>query len=126
MDKMQEIKQNVFKIAYGIAKDCVPFPENIKICPAYTSNSLDGCITESGKVLKNDKKKFSVFIRYGRYCVCMVRFEAYILKPIQLEVMKCERTKNGKHETETIKISSIAEIKKHSQKICLFLKNAVE
>ncbi len=104
----------------------MPFPEKIKIDPSRTSNSLDGCITESGRVFKNDKKRFSVYIGYKSYCVCMVRFEAYILKPIQLEVMKCKRTKNGKHDTETIKISSIAEIKKHSHKICLFLKNAVE
>ncbi len=125
MDKMTTIKQNVLKIAYEIAKDCVPFPEKIKICPANTSNSLDGCITESGRVLKNDKKRFSVFIRYGRCCVCMVKFEAETLIPIFVSIGKVKPGKK-KNEFKPYKISDIEEIKNYSDKIQTFLRNMLD
>lgn len=126
MDKCKEIKNEIFKIVYGCVCDVVPLPEKIKIDPRYTSSSLDGYTSESGKVYKNDDKWFSVFIRYGRFCVCMVRLEANTLKPIQLEVMKPERTKSGRHDVDDpIKISAISEIKDHAQKMCSFLKAVI-
>lgn len=120
MDRMQEIKQNVFKIAYDIAKDCVPYPENIKICPSFTSNSLDGCITESGRVLKNSKKIFSVYIRYEKYCVCMVRLKAETLIPVHVSIGEGKRGKKG---FVHYKIKDIGEINNYSDKIQTHLKN---
>lgn len=122
MDKMKEIKQNVLKIAYGIAKDCVPFPENIKICPRYTSNSLDGCTSENGNVYKNDKKWFKVHIRYGNRCVCAVRFEAETLIPKTVSIGKA---KHGKIKYEQYEIRDIDEIKDYSNKIQTFLKKVL-
>lgn len=125
MDKCKEIKNEIFKIVYGCVCDVVPLPEKIIIDPRYTSRTLDGCTSESGAVYKNDDKWFSVFIKYGSYCVCMVRLEANTLKPIQLEVMKPERTKSGRHDIERIKISAISEIKDHAEKMCSFLKAVI-
>ena len=120
MDKMTKIKQNVLKIAYGIAKDCVPFPEKIKICPTYTSNSLDGCISESGKVYKNKEKWFSVYIRYESYCVCMVKFEAETLTP---KLVSIGRGIPGEKAFDHYKISDIEEIKSHTGQIQTHLRN---
>lgn len=120
MDKMTALKQNVLKIAYGIAKDCVAFPEKIKVDSRYTSNSLDGCITESGRVLKNNENKFSVYICYGRCCVCMVRFEAKTLVPKTVSIGKGIP---GEKDFDVYKISDIEEIKSHTDQIQNHLRN---
>ena len=120
MDKMVKLKQNVLKIAYGIAKDCVPFPEKIKIDPSRTSNSLDGCITESGRVFKNDKKRFSVYVGYENFCVCMVRFEAETLIPKTVSIGKGIP---GEKAFDHYKISDIEEIKSHTGQIQTHLRN---
>lgn len=120
MDKITSLKHNVLKIAYGIVKDCVPFPEKIKIDRSRTSNSPDGCITESGRVFKNGKRWFSVYIGYGRYCVCMVRFEAETLVPIHVSIGK---GKSRGNKFEHFKIRDIEEIKDYSDKIQTNLKN---
>ena len=111
MDKMDKVKQSVLEIAYKIAKACVPFPEKIKICPAYTSNSIDGCTSESGKIFKNKNEWFSIYIRYEHYCVCMVRLKAETLSPIQVEIGK------GNRKFITYKIGDIDDIKSYSDKI---------
>lgn len=120
MNEMTKLKQNVLKIAYEIAKDCVPFPEKIKIDPSRTSNSPDGCITESGRVFKNSKKRFAIYIGYKNLCVCMVRFEAETLTPIHVSIGKGIP---GKREFEDLEIKDIEEIKRYSDKIQTHLRN---
>lgn len=123
MDKCQEIKNEIFKIVYSCVCDVVPLPEKIKIDPTYTSRSLDGCTSESGKVYKNDNRWFSVYIKYGRYCVCMVRLEAETLAPIQVEIG------NGNRENTKFnpyKIEDIYEIKNYSNQMQTHLRNMLD
>ena len=120
MDKMTAIKQNVLKIAYEIAKDCVPFPEKIKIDSRYTSNSLDGCIAENGRALINDDKMFTVYVGYSNFCVCMVRFEAETLIPKTVSIGKGIP---GEKAFDLYKISDIEEIKSYTAQIQTHLRN---
>lgn len=120
MNKMDKIKQDVLKIAYGIAKDSVDYPEKIKIDSAHTSNSLDGCITENGNVIKNGENHFSVYIRYQSVCVCMVKFEAETLIPKYVSIGKGIK---GKKEFYRYKITDVEQIKNYTDKIQTHLKN---
>lgn len=122
MDKLEKLKRDIFRIIYHNVKDAIQDPENIKICSERTSSTLDGCTTETGRVLKNKNKWVSIYIGYSKYCICLARFEANTLKPVQIEIMKCERNSRGNHPCEIIKISSISEIEKYTDKMRLFLK----